>query len=134
MSIEENKAIVREFFARFSAADVEGALSLLDEGAVWRAMGVEGGLPMSGELDKESIGGLIAGVKEAIPAGLKLTPSDWTAEGDRVALELECYGELTNGRVYNNFYHFLVIVSGGKIKSVREYMDTNHQRRVWVDA
>lgn len=133
MSIEKNKKIVSEFFERFSAADVPGALSLLDEGAVWRAMGVEGGLPMSGELDKESIGGLIGGVKEAIPAGLKLTPSAWTAEGDRVALELECYGELTNGRVYNNLYHFLIIVSGGKIKVVREYMDTNHQRRIWAD-
>lgn len=134
MSTEQNKDIVRTFFERFSAADVPGALSHLDDGVVWRAMGVEGGLPMSGELDKEAIGGLIGGVKEAIPGGFKLDPSGWTAEGDRVALELECYGELTNGRVYNNMYHFLIIVSDGKIKTIREYMDTNHQRRVWVDA
>ena len=133
MSIEENKKIVGDFFAQFSAADVPGALRLLDDAVVWRVMGREGGLPMSGEMDKDSIGALIHTVKEAIPGGMKLTPAGWTAEGDRVALEMESYGEKADGKVYNNHYHFLVTVSDGKITSLREYMDTYHVKLVFID-
>jgi len=45
MSTERNREIVRSFFERFSAADVEGALDLLDDTVVWQAMGREGSLP-----------------------------------------------------------------------------------------
>lgn len=133
MNEEHNKNIVAEFFKRFSNADAAGALELLDDSATWRAMGNEGGLPMSGVMDKEAIGALIKGVSEAIPGGLKLTPTGWTAEGDRVALEMESYGELSNGKVYNNFYHFLATLSDGKIVSLREYMDTHHAKSIFID-
>lgn len=133
MSIEHNKQTVREFFERFSAANVSAALDLLDDAVVWRVMGKDGGLPMSGEMDKEAIGGLIGTVKEAIPDGMKLTPTGWTAQGDRVALEMESYGELSNGKVYNNHYHFLVTLSRNKITALHEYMDTHHVKQVFVD-
>ena len=133
MSTEKNKKIVGEFFERFSAADVPGALGLLDDGVVWRVMGREGGLPMSGEMDKNAIGELIGTVKGAIPNGMKLTPTGWTAEGDRVALEMESYGELASRKVYNNLYHFLVTVTDGKITAFREYMDTHHVKQVFLD-
>ncbi len=34
-----NKEIAQKFFKRFSVADVEGALSLLDDKVSWQAMG-----------------------------------------------------------------------------------------------
>ena len=104
MSTEQNKEIVRSFSERFSATDVEGALDLLDDTVVWQAMGREGSLPMSGEMDKEAVGHLIQMVKGLIPVGLKLTPLGWTAEVDRVAFEMESYDELTIGKVYNNLF------------------------------
>ena len=88
---------------------------------------------MSGEMDKEAIGGLIDTVKQAIPGGMKLTPTGWTAEGDRVALEMESYGEMSNGKVYNNHYHFLVTLSANKITALREYMDTYQVKQVFID-
>ena len=39
MSAEQYKEIVCSFFERFSAADVEGALDLMDDTVVWQAMG-----------------------------------------------------------------------------------------------
>ena len=75
MTTEKNKQIVGQFFERFSAADVAGALDLVDAAVVWRAMGREGGLPMSGEMDRQVIGGLIENVKAAFPEGMKLTPN-----------------------------------------------------------
>ncbi|NEZ56386.1 nuclear transport factor 2 family protein [Adonisia turfae] len=134
MSIEDNKRIVADFFKYFSAADVPGALELLDDDAIWRVMGREGGLPMSGEMNKEAIGTLMGNVKAAIPDGMTLTSTGWTAEGDRVALEMESYGKMANGNVYNNHYHFLVTVLDGKITSLREYMDTYQVKRLFIDA
>ena len=133
MSTEQNRQIVEQFFERFSATDVAGALELLDDAVIWRAMGREGGLPMSGEMDKPAIGGLIENVKVAFPDGMRLTPTGWTAEGDRVALEMESYAVKSNGIVYNNFYHFLVILSNGQITSLREYLDTLHVKQVFID-
>ena len=63
---------------------------------------------------------------------MRLTPTGWTVEGDRVALEMESYGEKTDGTVYNNFYHFLIRLSGDKITSLREYMDTRHVKQVFI--
>ena len=133
MMTEKNKQIVGQFFERFSAADVAGALDLVDAAVVWRAMGREGRLPMSGEMDRQAIGGLIENVKAAFPDGMKLTPTGWTAEGDRVAVEIESYAVKTNGTVYNNFYHFMVIVSDGRITAIREYLDTLHVKKVFID-
>lgn len=133
MSNEQNKQIVSDFFERFSAADVAGALDMLSELVIWKAMGRKGGLPLSGERDKQAIGELIAGVKAAFPSGINLKPTGWTCEGDRVAVEVESYAEKANGTVYNNFYHFLVVVVDGKIDTVKEYFDTLHVKQVFID-
>ena len=130
---DANKKIVGEFFEKFSAGDTSGALELLDDAVVWRAMGRECGLPMSGERDKEAVGGLIEDVKASFPDGMKLTPTGWTTGSDRVALEMESYAVKANGTVYNNLYHFLVIVSNGKITVIREYLDTLHVKKVFID-
>ncbi len=47
-----------------------------------------------------------------------------TAEGDRVAIELEGVTPLTGGRLYNNCYHFLVAFRKGVPCAVREYYNT----------
>ncbi len=133
MNAEDNKRIAAEFLERFADADTGGALALLDDAVIWRAMGREGSLPISGEMDKAGIGTLINNVKATFPGKLKLTPTGWTAERDRVAIELESYGTKENGTVYNNFYHFLFIVSHGKITSIREYFDTIHVKQVFLD-
>ena len=133
MSTEQNKQAIAEFWSRFSAGDAPAALTYLDDAVVWRAMGREGELPISGEMDKKGIGNLIDMVKKAIPKGLKLTTTGWTAEGNRVAAEVESYGELTNGKVYNNLYHYLFEFNNGKIVRIREYMDTLHTKAIFVD-
>lgn len=133
MNVVANKETVRTFFERFSAADVDGALALLDDGVVWRTMGREGGLPLSGTMDKKGIGNLIGSVAEGMPAGLKLEPRGWTIQDNRVALEMESFGELWDGTSYNNMHHFMITVDRGRICCVREYMDTLHVKNVFLD-
>jgi ketosteroid isomerase-like protein len=73
-------------------------------------------------------------VKGRLKGPLRFTVSGLTAEGDRVAVEAESYGEVLNGKVYNNRYHFLLIFAGGKVSVVREYNDTKHSAEVWSGA
>ncbi len=54
------------------------------------------------------------------------------AEGDTVAAEVESYGKLNNGRVYNNDYHFLFKVRGDKISLSKEYLDTMHTNSIFL--
>jgi ketosteroid isomerase-like protein len=63
--------------------------------------------------------------------GLTMTVKGAIAEGDKVALEVRSYGELTNGNIYRQEYHFLMEFREGKICAVREYLDTQHAYTVW---
>ena len=54
------------------------------------------------------------------------------AEGGRVALEVTSSGDLKNGRLYRQEYHFLLEFRDGKICAVREYLDTQHTHDVWI--
>lgn len=128
---ERNKAIVAEFMEVFSAGDVDKILSYLSESATWWVAGTIDGI--SGTKNKTEFGEMLAGLSQLSTSGaIRLTPRAWTAEGDRVAVETESYAELTNGRIYNNHYHFVFEVRDGRIEQVKEYLDTEHTRAVFV--
>jgi uncharacterized protein len=57
-------------------------------------------------------------------AGITFKVINLTAESDRVACEAEGYSTMTNGKAYNNTYHFLFTFRDGKIRSIKEYLDT----------
>ena len=55
-----------------------------------------------------------------------------TAEGDRVAIEATSRGTTFRGDEYRQEYHFLMRARDGKILEWKEYMDTEHARKVLV--
>lgn len=122
-SSTESKKIVEEFLHAFSAGDHATAFALLDDSATWWVAGkIEG---LSGTKDKATFAQEVAGAGQIMKEPLRLTPIAWTVDGERVAVELESYAELTDGRLYENTYHNTFIVRDGKIRSVREYPDTD---------
>lgn len=131
MSIEQNKKTASEFFALFSAGDVAGALGLMTDDATWWIAGKPEQLPAAGTHSKEQMARLFQNMVGQLPNGIKMTVKSAIAEGDKVALEAESYGELRNGRVYNQEYHFLLTIRDGRISSVREYLDTQHVFATW---
>lgn len=133
MTYKLHKQLVTNFFSKFVASDIEGVLSLLDDDVTWRMMGQQGGLPMSGEMDKAGIADLMKSVRELVTDRLNMIIGDWTIEGARVAVEVESQAKLKNGRSYNNLYHYLFILSNDKIQTIKEYADTDQVRRVFVD-
>ena len=134
MSAADNRTLAEELFARLSVGDVPGALATMTDDATWRAAGRRELLPAAGNYNKEKLGRLFNAMLGQLRNGLKVTVEGMIAEGDRVALEAESYGELKNGRVYNQHYSFVIEFRGGKICAVREYLDTQHAHAVWYEG
>lgn len=131
MSVEENKHLVRQFIDRFTSNDIAGALDLMTDDATWWIAGKPDQLPAAGVYNKGRIARLLDNMVSQLPNGLKMTVKSLVAEGDKVAMEAESYGELRNGRVYNQEYHFLLTIRDGKISAVKEYLDTQHVYATW---
>lgn len=126
-----NKELVAEFMDVFSLGDVDRILSFLTDSATWWVAGSLEGI--SGEKNKTEFGQMLSGLSALTVTGaIQLTPQAWTAQGDRVAVETESYAEVHNGRTYNNQYHFVFEVRDGAIQSIKEYLDTEHTRAVFL--
>jgi ketosteroid isomerase-like protein len=133
MSTEANKQVALSFLEYFSAGKIEAALALMADTATWWVAGKPDTFALAGTKTKAQFAELLQGIGTAMPKGLRVTPKGLTAEGDRVAVEAESYGETARGKIYHNQYHFLFEVRDGKIEAVREYLDTMHANEVLVD-
>ena len=128
---ERNRELVAEFMEVFGQGNVADILSYMSDGATWWVAGTMEGV--SGTKDRAAFGEMLSGLAGLTETGaIKLTPLRWTCQGDRVAVETESYSKLKNGRVYNNLYHFVFEVRDGQIESIREYLDTEHTRAVFL--
>jgi ketosteroid isomerase-like protein len=69
---------------------------------------------------------ILGSFKQLAPTGLRPVFKSVTAEGDRVAVELEGNAVLCNGMAYHNQYVMMFTIQGGKIKQLDEYLCTKH--------
>jgi len=130
----QNKQTAEEFFARFTASDLDGALALMTDDATWWIPGKPEATPTAGLYPKDRIARLFRTMLGRLRTGLKMTVVGEIAEGDRVAVEVRSEGDLTNDRQYRQEYHMLMMFRDGKICAVREYLDTQHAYDVWLRA
>jgi len=65
--------------------------------------------------------------------GLEMRPRAMTAEGDRVAAEVESYGVNPDGTVYNNDCHVLLVIRDRKLVQVKKYLGTQHTYAVFLE-
>ncbi|MEQ8230145.1 MAG: nuclear transport factor 2 family protein [Gammaproteobacteria bacterium] len=128
MGIAENKAVVTRFWEAFSAARYDDAVAMLSDDATWW---VAGDTDLSGTYSKSEFAALLAQVTALAPNGITVTPKLLTAEDDRVSVEAESLGAISNGKTYRNIYHFMMVVRDGRICAVREYLDTEHVTEVF---
>jgi ketosteroid isomerase-like protein len=133
MGTETNKMLVTDFFSRFTAGDIAGALDLMADDATWWIAGRREQQPAAGEHRKDQIARLFHNMAGQLKDGLTMTVKGAVAEADKVAVEAESYGELKNGRVYNQQYHLLMTIRDGRISVVREDLDTQHVFATWFE-
>jgi ketosteroid isomerase-like protein len=117
MGIEENRATALRMIDGLSKGEIEEAIVTPDV-AWW--------IPGRGTVSKADFGAIAMTVQGFFKNGVLMTVHGTTAEGDRVAVEAEAYGELKNGKIYNNTYHFMFLFRDGKIYLAKEYNDSKH--------
>ena len=126
MSIEANKAVVRRYFKAIEDADYETIEKLLaDEVRFWLPPSVPDGVEFAGRHEvMRNIVESIAGLYD-VRVGLHPEIQNLTAEDDRVAAELVIRGRSkASGKDYENHYHFLFVISDGRIAEFHEHLDT----------
>jgi ketosteroid isomerase-like protein len=128
---EANKALARELFSRFDGNDIPGVLGLMADDATWEIVGKNATLPAAGTHTKQGIERMFHGMYGRLVDGLRMQVIGLIAEDDQVAVEVESRGELKNGRLYEQRYHFLITCRDGQIATVKEYLDTQHVHAVW---
>lgn len=117
--------LVRAYYADISAGRFEDAAARLSPDVSTWILG-EGHWPLGGYHSLSSLKKIHTLVQERFPTGLKVMIKAITAQGERVAVEAETLGTRVDGKIYNNRYHFLVVVKDGLICERKEYLDTIH--------
>jgi hypothetical protein len=134
MSTEENKQVALSFFENLSNGDLDGALDLIDENVTWWLAGKPDQFEIAGTKNKAQFAEMLRTIETGMPNGIRLTITGVTAEGDRVAVEMDANGVSATGKQYQNQYHDLLEIRGGKIVAGREYLDTAHAAEVIIGS
>jgi ketosteroid isomerase-like protein len=126
MTVEQNKTLVTQTWDALVRGDVKTAFANMSDEVSWL---IPGNLPVSGlKKDKAGVLEFLRGAAKLFPGGLKSEIRRVYGEGDIVIVELTNRGKLGNGRDYENEYCFIYEIEGGKIRRIREYVDTQKAR------
>ena len=120
-TIDDNKRFVRQFFDAMSQGDVAKLVGAYAEDGSVQTMG---NTLISGTFNRDAIAAAADGIFDVFPNGIEFTIKDMVAEGNKVAVEASSSGEHVSGQTYANQYHFLFEIIDGKLKSLKEYLDT----------
>ena len=118
---EANKAVATKFLKALGAGDAATVKSLITDDILVIT-------PGSGKICGTRDHAVVMAIADAFPkitkAGIEFKILNLTAEGDRVACEVDGYSTMVDGKEYNNHYHFLVFIRDGKVCKMKEYLDT----------
>ena len=122
--LEKNKETCRRFLNHLAQLDIPAALDCVTDDVIWW---VQGDWPNGNEhYGKAGITQLFDHVKAILTGKLTFEFGAFTAEADRVAVEMHSHAVFRNGKTYNNTYHYLFTIREGRIAMGKEYLDTKH--------
>jgi uncharacterized protein len=131
MAAEDNKSVVRAYYDAVANGRRDEATALFADTATWWIAGKPERFSLAGLRTLSDHQELLRDrLAPVLPGDVEITVTGMTAEGDRVAVEMENKALTADGRLYNNQFHMMFIVRGGKIHEVREYLDTQHAAEV----
>lgn len=123
MGAAEHKAILTNMFAELAKGNGDALLDALDDNVQWTIIG---STSLSGTYDgkRDAIERLLTPFSETIDGHIHITPENYIADGDYVALQGKGEARTKNGVDYNNTYCWVYKFQDGKIISIVEYLDT----------
>ncbi len=123
-----DKELVAAFIEAMRISDVAKLSGMITDDFSWWIAGKPEYLQTAGEHDKDFFIGFFGGGADLFPNGTEFTVTGMIAEGDKVAAEANMKATTAMGTQYDNSYHFLFTIQGGKIVRMKEYMDTHHAK------
>ena len=120
MSIQNNKAIIETYFELMNNADPAQMLNYLTDDFLFESM-LQKPAAFNFQWDKEHFAAASGQMSSQMKKPLKIWIVSMMGEDDKVSVEAKSYGEMLDGKLYENAYHFLFKLRDGKIYNVREY-------------
>lgn len=131
----DSETLVRDFLAAMGRADLPALAEMLDDDVTWW---LAGDLPISGLFEgKDAVLSGFLGSAAALfePGSLGFDLGHVTVAGGRVVVEyIGTARGVATGQKYRNDYCTVFECRAGKIRGVREYLDTAHARDVLYGA
>jgi hypothetical protein len=119
-----NKAVVTELFRTWQEGRFDRVAELLDPDGDWWTLAQRKTRKIRDQIPRNRA------VWEEATEGIRFVVRILTAEEDRVSATVESYSRFAEQGEYNNFYHFLFRVQGGRIVDAKVYYDTALANRV----
>jgi hypothetical protein len=119
----ENKQLLVSIFAGLAQGDSRPFVNAMDEDFQWT---VTGNTPWSKTYAGKQVvlTELFGTLRSRIDGRIRTIPDRFIAEDDYVVVEAHGQNTTVKGEPYNNHYCFVFRLSGGKLKQVTEYLDT----------
>ena len=123
MNGTENKKLLAEIFSELAKGNPRPFVEAMADDFNWT---VTGSTKWSKTYTGKStvLRELFGVLSERIDGRITTIPDRFIAEGDYVVVEAHGSNRTKSGNPYNNRYCFVFRVSGGKLKEVTEYLDT----------
>jgi uncharacterized protein (TIGR02246 family) len=124
-SSDDSKAVLQRYVAALQRGDTETVRASFADDATWTV--AAGDLPIAGTWrGRDAIldGFLATALSYYEPGSIDLEITGMIGEGERVVLQWTSRARTRDGRSYENECIAVFTVEDGRIRAVREYMDT----------
>ena len=123
MGEAENKKLIQDMFAELSKGNAQAFLNNMADDVQFTIMGTT---KYSGTCNgkQELLSKVLGPLSAQIEGGLTITPDNFIAEGDFVAMQARGKSTTKTGKSYNNTYCQVFRIVNGKVQQVTEYLDT----------
>ena len=119
MGIDENKNVARDFLANAAVRNKHALSNILSDDLKWWVLG-------HGFRNKRQYLEEMDHLNDIWDRPMTHKVTGITAEGDRVAVEVEYETDFRDGRHYHQHNHFLFVVRAGRICEWNMYFDTKY--------
>ncbi|MGR8948964.1 MAG: nuclear transport factor 2 family protein [Gammaproteobacteria bacterium] len=123
MTAEEHKTMLKNMFAELANGNGDALLDALDDDIQWTVIGTTS-LSKTYSGKQEVIESFLGPFSEALDGHIHITPLNFIADGDFVALQGTGESRTKSGVDYNNTYCWVYKFKDGKIVAITEYLDT----------
>jgi uncharacterized protein len=123
MGAAENKQLIQNMFAELSKGNADAFLGNMADDVRFTIIGTT---KYSGTFNgkQELISKLLGPLTAQLEGGITITPENFIADGDYVAMQARGKSKTKTGKSYNNTYCQIFRIANGKVQELTEYLDT----------